>query len=233
MDHTVFCRLPGLLFLTIGILLTTTSCQRPGGGDYFEGEIEYQIIYKTRDPNFSLTELARLQGNRMVMTFKEGDFVQEYFNSQGRSVRKSIRLKDEHRYYLQFPDLDTTYFTDTRYSGHETTFTLLGSQRILGYPCREVHSVAIPKAEYPHFERIDTRFFIATDLAIDPAWYANYRDGGFDHLAELLPGCMLAILKTNDLYDMEIIATEVRPGRVDKKIFTVDRDKVFLDALAR
>ena len=213
-----------------GVLLLC-SCQDVNR--YFEGEIEYRIIYKTRDPNFNLAELANLHGNRMILTFKEGNFIQTYFNARGRPVRRSVRIADENRFYLEFPGLDTTYFTDTRYSGHETTFTLLGSQRILGYPCRDVHSVAIPKPEYPHFERIDTRFFVATDLAIDPAWYANYKDGSFDHLAELLPGCMLAIFKTNELYDMEIVATEIRPGPVDMAVFDVDREKVFLDALAR
>lgn len=224
-----------LLVLSVPLLIIGTGCdERTTGSDtYFEGHIFYTITYTTTDPALDLVRLSELRGTRMVMSFKEGNFVQEYFNKQGRPVQKSIRNVAENRYYLTFPGLDTIYYTDTRNTGHVTQLNVIGQQVIAGYPCQEVLSVSMPTPDYPHFEPVRTRLFVTDSLRIDPAWYANYVDGAYDELARMIPGCTLRIVKENALYVMDIRATQVERGEVGMSAFAIDEGKVMLDALAR
>ena len=135
-------------------LLPGSQSQSASATDYFEGQVVYTIIYSSTTPQMDLETLSDLRGNQMVMTFKEGNFKQEYYNAHGRPVQTSTRLIDEHRFYLEIPGLDTTYYSDTRFTGHTTQLNVVGNAVIAGYPCQEILSVAMPTPEYPHFEPV-------------------------------------------------------------------------------
>jgi hypothetical protein len=163
-----------LLFLLCGFIV---SAQSNSAGKYFEGIIEYDIKAESFMQGVSANEIRERTGSTLKLYFKNGDYLREYIDGAGFTLRKFMYRKDKNMVYLYYPisSPDTIYFTpagDTSYVSYEIHAG--GKEKILDYDCPSSVITAKYTASYlPDTATLALTYFFCNQLPVNPEWHKD------------------------------------------------------------
>ncbi len=214
------------LFVSCGVQQTKLI----GSDDsYFEGIILFNITYEMKRPVASPEELEDILGKTMKYTFKEGNYLQEYFDTKEKLIQRRWFNMDTHLSYLEFIDSDTIYYYDPIETDHKLDMLeVLENEEILTHSCKVIQTILSPKAGFEELGSSNTTYSISEDLKIDPTWYANLNDGAYNKIAAIGKGCFLRILKNGPAFDTNLLANRILRKKIDSAEFKIESKKTML-----
>lgn len=193
--------------ILIAITLAILSCSNPETekkrnneistfeAEYFEGVIEYSIDYKLINPAISKEILEEYLGTKIISSYSKGSWREDYYNNHGNWVRTSILNQKEKRYYYEILGNDTVYYSDINKTNYKTSIEQLSDTTISDHPCWTVKSTSIHKDN--ESDIVSSIYFISKQYKVDPEWYVNYIDGGYDRIYKIAPGLEYATEYSN------------------------------------
>ncbi|NHN28129.1 hypothetical protein FIA58_020820 [Flavobacterium jejuense] len=191
---------------------------------YFEGEIIYKIEYEPYEEKYQADRIKELIGSKMVLTFKHGNYKKEYFSPDGKLLQKRVlKLKDKKSYFKTY-DSDTIYWIDITVNESKTQFKQLNDTVILNHPCNTIRTKTVVTGENfggQSFE-VGGVFNYAQDLAINPKWYEDYKEGNFNEIAELAKGVSLRTINEGVYWEQKIVAVSINRRKVKKSEFDIN-----------
>lgn len=164
----------------VTILLLLVFCQQIVLGQnnsaikYFEGIIEYDIKGESYMQGVSDNELRERIGSTIKLYFKNGDYMREYLDNAGYTLKKMFYKKDNNMFYVyhNIESPDTLYFfsaQDTAYTNFEIKSGT--AEKILDYNCQS--SVVTANYVAPYLADTGTiryTYFFCSELPVDPKW---------------------------------------------------------------
>ncbi|RLD54828.1 MAG: hypothetical protein DRJ01_17515 [Bacteroidetes bacterium] len=174
-----------MIFCSFLVLISTDTF---GQDDYFQGIIEYSIEYEIKNPRISEENLKKYYGTKIIKKFSEGNFRDEYYNSEGLLVRISILNLEKNHYFIEYGGMDTIYYSDIKNTDFTTTIEQLTDTNILNNNCWVIKSISIKDGSESKSETVITKYYKSKELRINPDWFVNYIDGGYDRIMKLAPG---------------------------------------------
>ncbi len=175
----------GNIVETIKQINTNASGQKQ---EYFQGVIGYSIEYNIKKPSISEEILKKHYGSKVIKKFSKGNFRDEYYNNEGVLVRTSILNLSQNQYYMELDGIDTIYYTDINITDFLTTIEQLADTNIQNIDCWAIKSISIDENNDRKTEPVITKYYKSKDLILDPDWYGNYIDGGYDRILKMAPG---------------------------------------------
>jgi hypothetical protein len=153
------------------------SAQSNSTGKYFEGIVEYDIMAESFMQGVSANEIRERTGSTLKFYFKNGDYLREYIDGAGFTLRKFMYRKDKNMVYIYYPisSPDTIYFTpagDTSYVSYEINAGK--KEKILDYDCASsVITVKYTASYLPDTATLALTYFFCTQLPVDPVWHKD------------------------------------------------------------
>jgi hypothetical protein len=158
------------------IISNAISAQNNFPVKYFEGIIEYNIKSESYMPGVSANEIRERTGTTLRFYFKDGNYLREYIDGAGYTLRKSYYRKDENRIYdynISFPD--TLYFIPASEPLYKSFEINPGpKEKILDCECAS--SVITVKYVAPTSSdtgSIKLTYFFCTQLPVNPEWHKD------------------------------------------------------------
>ena len=188
-------------------------------GEYFEGEIEYELVYESLNPDISTEEITKKSTDRKILHFKDGNSMTEnYIRDTLTSRTWYDRLSNTT--YIQKLDSDTLYF----YNSSNVDFIMEPLQEqtgetILGHATRQI-TIALKGKDNSNYTGSESQFIfhIALDLPIDSIWFKDCLEFDYNKIMSLAPGM---ILKEEDsIYGYRKLIK--RATRIERKLIELD-----------
>jgi hypothetical protein len=166
-------------FLSIVMMMfpgVIVFCQEKHG-KYFEGVVEYEIKIESHIPGVSDNELREKFGSKLLLHFKNGNYVREYVDGAGFTLNRQYYLHEKNMMYMHniFFSPDTVYYQDAAEKQLISYKVETGpTEKILGVEC---HS-AIVSGKYISPYTGDTTtstlvYYFSPDLPVNPGWWAK------------------------------------------------------------
>lgn len=192
--------------------------------EYFEGVIEYSVEYDIKNPSLSKEKLKQHYGSKVITKFSEGNFRDEYYNNEGTLLRTSILNLSKKHYYIEFHEIDTVYYSDINTTDYITTIEQLLDTNIQNNDCWVIKSISNKNDSKP--ESVITKYYISKNLKVNPNWYVNYVDGGYNRIYKSAPGITVKSEYFNSNFTVikSIVSTKMKV--VDISDFKIKLDKV-------
>ena len=180
-----------LFYFACFCLIILTNANALAQEEYFEGIIEYSLEYDINNPEFSEERIKEYLGSKVITKFSKGSFRDEYYNNQGVLVRTSVLNLAKKQYYLKHNGIDTIYYTSINETDYVTTIQQLPDTNIDENDCWVIKSISVLKNQDKASEPIISKYYESKELKIDPNWFVDYIDGGYDRITKLAPGITL------------------------------------------
>jgi hypothetical protein len=166
-------------FLSIVVMIcpgVIAFCQEKHG-KYFEGVVEYEIKVESHMPGVSDNELREKLGSKLLLHFKNGNYIREYIDGAGFTLNKQYYLHEKNMMYMHnvFFAPDTLYYQDAAEEQLISYKVEHGpDENILGVEC---HSAVI-SGQYVFPYTSDTMtstltYYFSPDLPVNPDWWAK------------------------------------------------------------
>lgn len=167
-----------LILIFIFILVSVATMGQTGTTPkYFEGVVDYEIKTESYMQGVSDNELRERIGATLRVYFKNGNYIREYVDGAGYTLRKMFYLKDQNMIYDHNPigSPDTVYIIDpaeTIYTSYKITAG--ATEKVLNYQCPS----AVINAKYffsflPDTGNVIMTYFFAQELPVNPDWHKN------------------------------------------------------------
>lgn len=154
------------------ILTSSAYCQK-----YFEGMVEYETSFQSFNSAITDSELKERFGVKVRFYHKDGDYIREYLDEAGYSLRKFIYKTDSNQLFIiDIFNPDTAYYFNANEKLFDTYQIIKGDNEIiLGCDCpssvitynfydRSMNDTIYVKSEY----------FFCHQLPVNPDYYNNY-----------------------------------------------------------
>ena len=159
------------------ILSGITIAQSGSVSKYFEGIVEYEIKGESYMQGVSNNEIRERIGATMRLYFKDGNYMREYVDGAGYTLRKSFYLKDKNMMYDHnvIASPDTLYLMDPEEAIYNSYKIESGkTEKVLNYECRS--SVISTKYFFPILSdtgSITMTYYFASGLPVNPEWHKD------------------------------------------------------------
>ncbi len=114
-------------------------------------------------------EIRERTGTVLKLSFKDGNYVREYIDEAGFTLRKYFYLKEKNQFYFynSISSPDTLYFSDASEASDE------GFKITTGPPATILNCLCTPYEikENVNKQIITTTFYFCPTLPVDPGWY--------------------------------------------------------------
>ena len=162
----------------LGLLITVCSnsySQLKVSEKLFEGTVEYAISTQSYMQGVSDNELRERIGNTLKVYFKDGNYMREYIDGAGFTIRKMFYSREKNMMYDYYPiqSPDTLYLIDPTEEAYQSYTIEKGvSEKVLDCICPSV----IIKAKYlsdflPDTVHVTMTYFFCEQLPADPEWH--------------------------------------------------------------
>ena len=177
----------------------------------FEGTITYKIEYFTKDGILITDRKKRTLGDTSITYIKKGNYAQEYPHSR---VNKVIYISDKNDYYTMFNRYDTIFVSNYLIpSAPIKSFAKTDTSiDVLGYSC---------KGYKVQTSESTLLFFYTESLYINPIYFKNHKESGYDHYSADTKSIYLKLLISNENFDVVFTAVKISQEKIDSKIFDV------------
>src|SRR5690349_21098468 len=94
------------------LIILTISIHGQSQKRYFEGVIEYNVDYTSYMQGVSDNEIKVREGAKIMFYYKDGNYLREYIDEAGYTIRKMYYRKDRNMIYYTFPNTnpDTAFY---------------------------------------------------------------------------------------------------------------------------
>lgn len=175
----------------------------------FEGEIIYANSYKSKNTKISDQQWTSMLGSIQEYYIKGGDYKSV---TNGTFVQWQQYRNAENRLYIKMATSETLLWNDGSIQGDEVLKVEINKKvtEILGYKCDEVILTCKSGVQ---------KYYFNTKLSVNTKLFANHKFGNwFDYLSKSNALPLKSIIDTAQ-FSMESIATEVKPTKLDPKMF--------------
>lgn len=182
-----------LFFLSCAVHKTKSAEQL----NYFEGVIEYSVVYESLHPNISTEDFISKSPDTKILYFKNGNFVTESFQNETMTSRSWFD-QNSNKIYIQKINSDTLYYyNSTNVDFIMEPFKVRNGDSILEYPTQKI-TLDLKGKDSTNYTTSKSQFVfhIATGLPIDPSWFKNYYEFDYNKIMTAAPGM---ILKEEDI----------------------------------
>lgn len=180
----------------------------------FEGEIIYNISYKSSTPQLKTEQLSAMMGNMQTYSYKNGNY-KSVFN--GQVVQWMMYAKAENRIYSKMSTASTIYWNDASLNDDTVISAKLneGVVEILGYKCDEILLECKMGMQ---------KFYFNSKLAVDPALFVNHKLGNWYDFVSRSKALPLKMEINNGQFEIISVATKVTPKKLENSLFALPTD---------
>lgn len=193
----------------IFLLLSILSFSITAFGQTFEGKILYANSYKSKNAKITDQQWTTMLGSTQEYLIKGGDYKSI---TNGTFVQWQLYSNKNNKLYIKMANSETLLWNDGSIQGDEVLNVEVNKKvtEILGYKCDEVILTCKSGVQ---------KYYFNSKLSVDPKLFANHKFGNwFDYLSKSNALPLKSIIDTAQ-FTMESIATEIKPMKLDSKIF--------------
>jgi|GEM_PF-1666499 len=203
-----------LIFFLI-ILYSCESVKKVNHSDntYFEGEIEYNIDYSDILINVYSDYLEENIGDKVVLTFKNGNQKKEYYSKSGKLL--SVRFLDlkQKKLFSKSTNEDTVSWIDITKQDTKLTFEQIKDSTVMGYSVVGIKTVGSTIVNDETFY-LSGQFYYAKKLRINPEWYKDYYEANFNEIIKIGKGITISQVSNTPYWITTLNATRVKRRKV-------------------
>lgn len=178
-------------------------------GQSFEGKIVYSNTYKSKNPKMTDQQWTSMMGSSQEYLIKGGDYKSI---ANGTLVQWQLYINKDNKLYNKMSNSETAFWNDGNVQGDEVFKVELNKNvtEVLGYKCDEVILTCKSGVQ---------KYYFNSKLSVDTKLFVNHKFGNwFDYLSKSNSLPLKSIIETAQ-FTIESIATEVKPMKLDTKIF--------------
>jgi hypothetical protein len=213
------------------ILVTVTLYITGFSQKYFEGTVDYDITYAISNPGIPEDALKSYFGTKMTFSHKDGTYMREYFDENGKSLRKYIYLATDNKLYVvDMNDTDTVYVSDAAEKLTENYKIVKGpNETILGCNCPS-HVITYKYFEKAFRDTVNTKleYYFCHDLPVNPEYYKNYYIW-YDVVKQEKSVAIKFTEDTEGFFMLTYTGKKINKIKVDDKVFEFDKNAVLVD----
>jgi hypothetical protein len=176
-------------------------------GQTFEGKIVYRNTYKSHLPNVSDELFTSMMGSTQEYLIKGGNYLSR---ANGTVMQWQLYLNKDNKLYNKVSNSETVMWND----GSINTDSVLkvevkkGVIEILGYKCDEVILTCKSGIQ---------KYYFSPKLGVDISLYSKHLYGNWYDYLKASKALPLKITIENQQFEMESVAIEVTPMKVNDK----------------
>ena len=208
------------------LLYSGFAVAQPGGSPkYFEGIVEYTINGESYMQGVSNNEIRERIGATLRLYFKNGNYMREYVDGAGYTLRKMFYRIDKNLMYDYNPigSPDTIYIIDPSEKQYLEYKVSPGKpETVLDYQCNS----SIITAKYYFAPMQDTSevrmtYFFAKELPVNPAWSKNFYI--WEEIIKEHKSIAIKFIEEEPLFlKQTYTATRIQWQPVPDDVFTID-----------
>jgi len=191
---------------SIGLFLSLSILAQP-----FEGKIVYHNTYKSKIASLSDVQLSSMMGPTIEYFIKGGNYRS---NLNGSFAQWQLYINADNKLYNKFANTQDILWNDGAINNDEVLSSVLnkGVIEIAGYKCDELILTCKTGIQ---------KYYFNSKLSVDPAVYANHKYGNWYEYLSKSKSIPLKSIVENAQFVMESVAIEVKPMKLDDKLFTL------------
>lgn len=195
--------------LTICILAYTTSY-----GQTFEGKIVYHNTYKSKITNVTDEQFSSMMGNIQEYFIKGGNYKS---STNGTFLQWQLYINKDNKLYNKMSNSSSILWNDGAANPDAVIKTEMNKNviEILGLKCDELILTCKSGIQ---------KYYFSSTLKVDPKVYENHKFGNWSDFISKSGSLPLKIIIDNAQFALECIATEIKPMRLDDKLFDLPAD---------
>ena len=192
-------------FAIFGLLIATLTVF----GQSFEGKITYANTYKSKNTKIPDQQWTTMLGSTQEYFIKEGEYKSI---TNGTFVQWQQYSNKDNKLYTKMANTETLLWNDGSIQGDEVLKVEVNKKvtEILGYKCDEVILTCKSGVQ---------KYYFNSKLSVKTKLFVNHKFGNwFDYLSKSNALPLKSIIDTAQ-FTMESTATEVKPSKLDAKMF--------------
>lgn len=223
-NTTILARLTIITYVILGGIFTSCTRVKQFKNDklFKEGNIEYSISYNIKESWLTESDLKEIHGAKMITEFKDGNRRDEYYNEDNELVRVSVLDLKNNIYSAKFSYSDTVYYSDIRHTDFITEVEKRKDKYVNNEPCWVISTKSWEKQALNKMDTYEDVYFISQELLVNPKWYKNYKDGGFDRIVKLAPGIIVKHESISKAYTMEKNISKIENQHISDSAFILE-----------
>jgi hypothetical protein len=201
------------------------SSQSNSNTKYFEGVVEYDIKTESYMQGVSANEIREREGSTLKLHFKNGDYMREYVDGAGYTLKKFLYRKDKNMIYLYYPIVspDTLYFASANDSTYESFEIATGkAEKVLEYECPS--SIITGKYVTPYLPDTATMsltYFFCSQLPVNPDWHKDIYI--WNEVIKIHKSIAIKFIEDDPyFFKQTFTATKITWQTIDDAIFKID-----------
>lgn len=215
-----------LLFICTTLIYSCSSNDVPNDHDYsnteyFEGKITYVNTF-TSFTKQTPKELVSIYGDTILVSYKDGNYKQQYNSSAIDGIRELIYNKENNEVYMKIGESDTFQSFNATTSGGRKLynhFLRTNQDTILELACDAVIFESAYETPARSFN-ITSEFFFHPSLRINPEDWKQHRFSYFDKFAALSESFYLKYTYTDhEAFSYIQEAINIKKETIDLKEF--------------
>ncbi len=172
--------------------------------DYFEGEIIYDVEYISKNENFTNEKIKQIAGSKIIQIFKKGNYIKKSYTPDNELIRTIYLDLNKGKYFVEAKLEDIIYWVDITKNDSKSTFKILNDSIIGDYKCKIIESETVVNLNNSEKSIIKSKNAYAYDLAVNPKWYFNYKEGNFNEIIVHAKSISVELI-SDELYWVKII----------------------------
>ncbi len=178
-------------------------------GQSFEGEIIYKNSLKSKKPKMTDEQWTQMMGSKQEYFIKEGSYKSI---SNGTLAQWQIYDNKENKIYSKGSNSEIALWNDASVNSDEVIKleTNRNATTILGYVCDELTLICKSGIQ---------KYYYSSKLPVDIKLFVNHKYGNWYEFLKNSKALPLKTIIETPQFIIETTATEVKPMKLDDKIF--------------
>lgn len=179
----------------------------------FEGQITYANAYKSKNPQVSDQQWAKMMGDTQQYQIKGGDYRSD---TNGTLMQWILFVNKDGKLYSKMATSETVYYNDVTIQGDEVYKSELkkGTTKILGYLCDELVLTCKNGVQ---------KYYFNAQLGVDPKLFVNHKFGNWYDLVSRARALPLKSIIETTMFTLESTSTQVKPAKLDPNLFVLPK----------
>ncbi len=175
----------------------------------FEGEVVYTNTYKSKNPKLEDKRLANMLGKVHNYFIKGGDYKTV---TNGMFAQWQLYINKENRIYNKMASSDTVFWNNAAEHDDQVLSAKINKNvtTILGYVCDELILTCGSGVQ---------KFYYSSKLKVDSKLFTKHQYGNYYNYVSRTNAIPLKTIIEDPEFTMESVATEIKPGKLDPKMF--------------
>ena len=183
-------------------------------GQSFEGEIIYQNALKSKNPKITDEQWTQMIGIKQEFFIKQGNYKSL---TNGTMALWQIYNNKENKVYTKMNNSETVLWNDASINSEEVIKSEIKKNvvTILGYSCDELILTCKSGVQ---------KYYFSSKLPVDIKLFEQHKFGNWYEFLKNSKSLTLKTIIETPQFIMETIALEVKPKKLDDKIFIIPAD---------